>query len=142
MRSSNWIIRGFVLTAAVFVGMQLGCGSSNQDMRSGYNVPASEGTVKATKADNGNTDLEIHVKHLAQPSQVASEATVYVVWVEPRNTARQNVGALTLNDNLEGSLNTTTPYSQFMLAITPEPSGMVSQPSHQPVFTVEVDRAD
>jgi hypothetical protein len=142
MRSSDWIIRSVVVVGAALVGLQLGCGSSNQDMRSGYNVPASEGTVKATEGDNGNTDLEIHVKHLAQPSQVASDATVYVVWIEPRNAVRQNIGALTLNDNLEGSLNTVTPHSQFMLSITPEPSGRVAQPSHQPVFTAQVDRAD
>jgi hypothetical protein len=73
---------------------------------------------------------------------MASDATVYVVWVQPRNTSRQNVGALVLNDNLEGSLNTVTPHSEFTLSVTPEPSGQVEVPTHQAVFTAEVARQD
>jgi hypothetical protein len=138
MRSRITIIQGLLVFA--LVGMLLGC-RSTQEMQSGYGVPASEGTVKATKGDNGNTNLAVRVKHLAQPAQVASDATVYVVWVQPRNAATQNVGALTLNDNLEGSLDTVTPHSQFLLSVTPELNGQVAQPSHQPVFTVEVDRS-
>jgi hypothetical protein len=111
-------------------------------MHSGYGVPASEGTVNATEGDNGNTNLEIRVKHLAQPSQVASDATVYVVWVQPRNAPRQNVGALVLNDNLEGQLDTVTPHIQFTVSVTPEPSGHVEEPTHQPVFTAEVVRSN
>ena len=112
MRSRTWIILGGVLVAAVLVGIQFGC-SSTQEMQSGYRVPASEGTVNATEGDNGNTKLEIRVKHLAHPSQMASDAKIYVVWVQPLNAASQNVGALTLNDDLEGSLDTVTPHHQF-----------------------------
>jgi len=141
MRSRKSVIGGGMLAVAVLLGMQLGC-NSTQDMRSGYGVPASEGTVNATEGENGNTNLEIKVKHLAQPSLVASDATVYVVWVQPRDAARQNVGALTLNDNLEGSLKTVTPHRQFTLTVTPEASGQLDQPRHQPVFTAEVDRSN
>lgn len=141
MRSRRSITGSCILAAAALAGMQLGC-SSTQPMTSGYGVPASEGTVNATEGDNGNTNLEIRVKHLAHPSQMASDATVYVVWVQPRNTSRQNVGALVLNDNLEGSLNTVTPHSEFTLSVTPEPSGQVEVPTHQAVFTAEVARQD
>ena len=69
---------------------QLGCGSP-QEMRSASGVPASRGTVDASEGENGNTMLSIHVEHLANPQQMASEATTYVVWIQPRNAARQNV---------------------------------------------------
>jgi hypothetical protein len=138
MRSGTWVIRGTILVVAAIVSMQFGCGS-NKAMKSGYGVPASEGTIKTSEGDNGNTILEIQVKHLAEPSRMASDATVYVVWVQSSDGARQNVGALTLNDNLEGTLKTVTPYRRFSVSVTPEPSGQVSQPTHQPVFTSEVD---
>ena len=111
-------------------------------MVSGAGVPASEGTVKATSGDNGNTNLAIRVKHLAPPSKVSADATVYVVWIQPRNAAKQSVGALKLNDNLEGSLNTVTPHRRFLVMVTPEPSGQVAQPTHEPVFTSDVDRVE
>ena len=141
MRSRTWVLGSTVLAAAVLAGMQLGC-SSPKAMQSGYGVPASEGTITATEGDNGNTKLEIQVKHLAEPSRVASDATVYVVWIQPRDGATQNVGALTLNDDLEGTLNTITPYRLFSVSVTPEPSGLGAKPTHAPVFTAEVDRSN
>lgn len=143
MRTRTSIVRGFVLAVALpavvaLSGMQSGC-SSPQKMRSASGVPASEGTVDATVGDNGNTNLAVRVKHLAAPSRMASEATVYVVWVQPPNANMQNVGALTLNDNLEGSLDTVTPQSRFWLSVTPEASGTAERPTHTAVFTAEVD---
>lgn len=141
MRSRTWIILGGVLVAAALAGIQFGC-SSSQEMRSGYGVPASEGTVSATEGDNGNTKLEIRVKHLAVPSKLASDAKIYVVWVKPLDGDSQNVGALTLNDDLEGRLDTVTPHRQFLLSVTPEPNGQVAGPTHQPVFTTNIDRSN
>ncbi len=111
-------------------------------MRSGAGVPASQGTVKASLADNGNTAVAVRVKHLAPPSKVESDATVYVVWIQPRNADIQSVGAMTLNDELEGSLDTVTPHSRFTLTVTPEPSARVAYPSHDPVFSSEVERTN
>jgi len=111
-------------------------------MVSAAGVPASEGTVKASGGENGNTNLAIHVKHLAPPSKVAPDATVYVVWLLPRNAEIQNIGALTLNDNLEGSLVTVTPHRRFRVTVTPEAGGRGAQPTHEPVFTSEVERPE
>lgn len=111
-----------------------------RDMVSGEGVPASQGTVEATAGANGNTNLEIRVKHLAPPEKVAADATVYVVWIQPRGAAHQSVGALRLNSDLEGTLATVTPHRRFLVMVTPEPSGQVAEPSHEPVFTSDVDR--
>jgi hypothetical protein len=124
----------------VLASVSMACGSPTQPMQSGAGVPASEGTVRATDGDNGSTNVALRVKHLAPPAKVASDATVYVVWVRARNANRQNVGALKLNDDLEGSLDTTTPHRQFELSVTPEPSSRVAQPTHDPVFTSHVNR--
>jgi len=119
--------------------VQLGC-ASTKPMQSSTAVPAAQGSVEATEDDNGNTALSVRVKHLAQPSMIAPEAQVYVVWIQPRNGAKQSVGALTLDDELEGALDTTTPHKQFTVFVTPEPSNGVAAPTNNPVFTASVDR--
>lgn len=133
---------GFAL-ASLFVvpTLQTGC-ATTQAMRSGAGVPAAEGTVRASEGDNGNTDVSVWVKHLADPAKVHSDATVYVVWIQPRNAAMQNAGGLEIDKNLEGRLDTTTPHRTFTVTVTPEPNGQVAYPSHEPVFTSDVDRGE
>ena len=130
---------------AVLVGTQLGCQKmmfwrdKPQEMHSTSDVSASDGTVRVSEGDNGNTKVSVRVKHLAPPSKLAADATVYVVWIQPREGDRQNVGALTLNKDLEGSLDTLTPHRRFKVSVTPEPSGQVVNSTHEPVFTYNVE---
>jgi hypothetical protein len=133
------------MTVAALAGTTLGCGmfgsgKSEQTMSSSSGNPAAQGTVNASAADNGNTALRVRVKHLAPPSRMASDATVYVVWIQPGDAAIQNVGAMTLNDDLEGRLDTVTPHSRFTVTVTPEPGARGAQPTNEPVFTTDVDR--
>jgi FlaG/FlaF family flagellin (archaellin) len=130
------------LTVAVMLMLSVACASAPQPMQSGKSSPASEGTVQVKKTDNGNTGVSIRVKHVAPASRLAPDAKVDVVWIEPTNGAPQNVGAMNLDDNLEGSLETTTPHARFRVVVTPEASGQAEKPSHDPVFTAEVARAD
>jgi hypothetical protein len=135
------------ITATAFAGVLFGCGllgggAETQTMTSSASVPAGRGTIRATEAGNGNTAIAVRVKHLAPPSKLASDAKVYVVWIRPRNAAIQNVGALSVNDELEGQIDTVTPHRRFTVTVTPEPSGQMLQPTHEPVFTSEVERSD
>jgi hypothetical protein len=118
--------------------MLVGCTSTEHPILSGAGVPASEGTVSATKGDNDNPLVEVHVKYLAPPWKVASGATTYVVWIKPLNGEIQNVGGMDVDDNLEGTLKTVTPYQAFKLTVTPEASSAVAQPTHIPVFTADI----
>jgi len=143
MRLRNSIINciGLAFVIPMLAGLVVihaGCASRQQSMLSGSTVPASEGTVSAIQTENGNTKVSIRVKHLAVPSKVAPDATVYVVWIKPRNGVPQNVGAMILNKNLEGSLDTVTSHNRFQVIITPEPSGRVREATHEPVFTSNV----
>jgi hypothetical protein len=132
-------------TLTALVGAQFACEkvmfwrSKPQEMHSGEGVLASEGTVRVSDGDNGNSKVAIRVKHLAPPSKVSADSTVYVVWIQPREGDRQNVGALALNKDLEGSLDTLTPHRRFKVSVTPEPTGQVAEPSHEPVFTYDVE---
>jgi hypothetical protein len=126
--------------AAALAGLQIGCRRDKaQEMHSAASVPASEGTVRVSEGDNGNSKVAIRVKHLAPPSKMAADSTVYVVWIQAREGDRQNVGALTLDKDLEGSLDTLTPHRRFNVSITPEPSSRTTSPSHEPVFTYEME---
>jgi len=142
------LLLAMVPAVAALLSMQLACEKimfwkkSPQQMESASNVPASEGTVKASLGDNGNTRLSIRVKHLAPPFKLQADATVYVVWIQQMDQPKQNIGALVLNKDLEGSLDTVTPFRRFSVMVTPEPGGQVEQPTHEAVFTASVDRKD
>ncbi len=142
LQDSKLYVAALVVT---LVGAQIGCQKmafwryKPQEMHSASGVPASEGTVRATTGENGNTRVSIRVKHLAPPSKVASGSTVYVVWFRPVDGDSQNVGALVLNKYLEGSLDTVTPHQRFLVSITPEPNGQAASPTNEPVFTYQVE---
>lgn len=128
---------------ALFGIAQMSCGgAAPQPMTASDENIAGEGTVQAKAGDNGNTQLEVRVKHLAAPAKVASDASVYVVWIQPHDAQIQNVGALRVDSDLVGKLDTTTPHRAFTLTVTPEPSARMAAPSHKAVFTTNVSRAD
>lgn len=135
-------------TAALLISAQFGCAKlafwrpKPQAMLPTSSAPAAQGTVKATLGDNGNTKLSIRVKHLAHPQKVASDTTIYLVWIQPLDGVIQNIGVLALNDKLEGSLDTMTPHRQFQLTVTPESSTQLAQPAHEPVFSTSVQREE
>jgi hypothetical protein len=136
-------------TFVVAVGQQVGCGifggggsDAKQTMLTSADNPAGQGTVQARAGDNGNTDLDVRVKHLAPPGKAAADASVYVVWIKPRNAELQNMGALELDDDLVGRLRATTPHRSFTVTVTPEPSSRMAAPTHPAVFTAEVNRTD
>lgn len=127
--------------------LQIGCEkmkfwqSKPSEMHTTSDVSPSEGTVRTSDGDNGNLKVSIRVKHLAPPSKSAPDATVYIVWIQPQDGERQNAGALTVNSNLEGSLDTLTSQRRFTITVTPEANGQVAQPSHNPVFSYNVESA-
>ena len=120
-----------------------GCsGSEKHSMSASAKNTSGQGTVETRMDNNGNTEVELLVKHLSAPSHVATDASIYVVWIRPRNGEIQNVGALQVSDDLVGKFNATTPHHAFTLMVTPEPSARMSQPTHEAVFTSEVAMAD
>jgi len=123
-------------------GCLFGSGAPKQNMNTSPENTSGQGTVQATLGDNGNTSVEVRVKHLSPAPKVAADASVYVVWIRPRNAEIQNVGALQIDDDLIGKLKTTTPHRAFTLTITPEPSARMALPTHPAVFTSEVNRVD
>jgi hypothetical protein len=131
-----------IVSAGLIVCASACGGAPPQALATSPENTSGEGTVQATADANGNTKIEVVVKRLSAPARVASDATVYVVWVKARTGELQNVGALTLDADFVGKLETTTPHRAFTLSVTPEASAGVGAPAHKAVFTSDVLRAD
>lgn len=103
-------------------------------------TPAATGEVTAAMGPNGNTTLAIDVKHLAPPDRVTPGATVYVVWATELapGTGVHNLGALRVDANLDGKLDSLTALGAFDLTITPEATQGVDTPSGKAVLSVRI----
>ncbi|MBK7535533.1 MAG: hypothetical protein IPI49_09245 [Myxococcales bacterium] len=120
-----------------------GCAASPRTIRmmTSPTIPAAQGMVTASSAANGNTALRIEVRHLAPPERVASGATIYVVWAQALGQdTSQNLGALRVDSDLHGTLNTVTPLQSFTMFITAEPSPTTLMPSSSQLLTASIQR--
>lgn len=103
-------------------------------------APAAEGKVITDNDRNGNTSIEIHVKHLANPQAFTPPKQGYLVWVQPRGKDPELLGSLRVNDDLEGSLKATTPLKQFDILVTAEDSLHADAPSSSVILRGSVER--
>lgn len=127
--------------AVALLGLMLGCASGRTVRLTGSpQVPAAQGAVRVESGANNNTRLRIDVHHLADPQRIAPGATALVVWAQPAAAggAPQNIGALRVNERLEGELETVTPQRDFELTITAEPSPTASAPSGAPLLSAHI----
>ncbi|HEU4414226.1 MAG TPA: hypothetical protein VFT65_05535 [Candidatus Angelobacter sp.] len=103
-------------------------------------APAAEGKISTDNDRNGNTGIEIEVKHMATPQSLTPAKTTYLVWVQARGKDPELLGALRVNQNLEGSLKTSTPYKTFDVFITAEDSMKPDAPGSMVILKGAVDR--
>ncbi|MFO0578280.1 MAG: hypothetical protein U1A78_30105 [Polyangia bacterium] len=134
-------MRGTKACLGVLLGLVLGCASGHIVKLNGSpQVPAAQGAVRVASGANHNTRLRIDVHHLAEPQRIAAGATSLVAWAQPSAAggAPQNIGALRVNDKLEGELETVTPQRDFELMITAEPSPTAPVPSGAPLLSAHI----
>jgi hypothetical protein len=119
------------VTGAAALFMAAGCASSPQIMSADSRVPAAQGQVKAKAEGNGNTRIDVKVKHMAKPNAVEPMAQTYVVWAQDNNNTGnvQNLGALHVDDDLEGEIEAITPLKRFDVFITAEPVATAQYPT-------------
>ncbi len=103
-------------------------------------VPAAKGSVEVGKDRNGNTELELRVEHLANPTSLSPSQANYVVWLQEKGSGPENQGELKVNGKLEGSFRTVTPRKNFELFVTGENDGTVKTPSGPEVLRTSVSR--
>lgn len=105
------------------------CGPAKYPLASNSHAPAAGGVVKVSSGDNNNSRIKIEVHHLAPADKVQSGTTTYVVWVAAPGATPQNVGALVLDGDLNGTLETVTPLKDFEVFVTPESAPAVASPT-------------
>lgn len=103
-------------------------------------APAAEGKVTTDTDHNGNTNVEVSVKHMATPQSLTPAKQGYLVWVQPRGKDPELLGALRVSGGLEGSLKATTPYKNFDIFVTGEDSLKPEAPSGMVILRGTVER--
>lgn len=78
------------------------------------------------------------MKHLAHPGRVDPNATVYVVWLRGTDTsvASQNMGALKVDEDLNGSYSGITPLRDFELFVTAEATSSGPSPIGKTLLSI------
>jgi hypothetical protein len=148
---SGWatvlVMAGSFALAALPGCSSVGLGSKTSTpsiaLQPGPDVPAAEGTVGTEVDANGNTRVTVAVRHLAPPDRLRQGAAVYVVWARPtggdaQGQGAQNLGALRVDSDLRGTLETITPMRNFELVITAEDSPTTITPSQAQVLRAEI----
>lgn len=116
----RWTPLSGILAAVVLVAV--GCGAPKIALQRSDRIPAAEGQVTVSNGPNDNTRLIIQVKHLAPASRLDPMATGYVAWaMSPQGALPpQNLGAIVVDKNLSGRLETVTTKRDFQLIVTAE----------------------
>lgn len=139
--------RNVARVAMVLVVLSLGAcswwsnmGGKSWPMSNVANVPAASGEVTTRKWDGRERAVEVKVKHLAPSNQVVTGATCYVVWFKSTeaNAPAQNMGVLSLNSDLEGTLTASTSFVDFDVLVTAEASPSATQPSSNEIMRTQV----
>lgn len=89
--------------------------------------------------DNGNTQVDLKVEHLAKPGNLSPPEAVYLVWVRPRDGKAVKQGAIGVGDDLKGELKTTTVSKDFDLVVTAEQGELVTAPTGPEVLRVHIN---
>ena len=123
--------RGAILGVMLAGVIAATCAAATIRLGSSSEIPAAEGQVKLRQTSNGNTAIKLTVKHLAPPARIDPTSAVFVVWVRGLETGAQpqNLGALKVNKNLSGKLDTGTSMRAFDLFITCEGTQTVTAPT-------------
>ncbi|GFO59428.1 hypothetical protein GMST_17530 [Geomonas silvestris] len=128
-------MRLLTVLAAVWLGGALaGCATKTINLPPSQEMPAAEGEARLSRDDNGNTVVQLKVKHFAPPQRLTPPKAVYVVWLETSDHEMHNLGQLKVDKDLEGKLIAVTPYEVFQLVISAEDSPNLSEPGDQVVL--------
>jgi hypothetical protein len=103
-------------------------------------APGAQGTLNISEGTQGTLEIKLDVTRLAAAEKVIPGAIVYVVWAAPTGGTPQNLGELTVGDDLKGHLETKTPLRRFELFVTAEELRTTSAPSGPRVLSARVNQ--
>ena len=129
-----------VLLGTLSMSCLFGGGSRNLHLTGSPDVPGAQGTAEVSTTDDGNTKIDLVVQHLAPPEDINAGSTVYVVWVQgiAVGAEPQNLGALKVDDKLNGSMTAVTNLRSFDLYVTAESSQATTTPTGRSLLRTNV----
>jgi hypothetical protein len=136
MRSTFYKIFGVIILIAA--SLTMASAAHKYKLNPSSIVPAAAGEIDVDKDRNGNTALDLKVKHLAKPDNLTPPQTAYVVWIQSQGGNPENQGQLKVNDKLEGEFKTVTPYKSFQIFITGETNPNATTPSGPEVLRQQI----
>ena len=118
--------------------MLVGC-AARQRLSQGTQLEGARGEVERT-VEGDKVHVVVRVHNLLRPSAVGPDATAFVVWAEPvQGGSPRNLGALRLDEDENGELETSTTLRSFELFITAEPSSTDHEPWGEKLMWTEID---
>jgi hypothetical protein len=133
---------GYVLLALLLSGGVTTAGAATTlPLGSSPEAPAAQGKVRLSRTKNGNVEIKLSVKHLANPGRIVPGSDVFVVWARglAPGAEAQNLGALVVDKKLNGKLRATTAMSSFDLFITCEQSQTALAPASLELLPVHYE---
>jgi hypothetical protein len=100
----------------------------------------AEGVVKFGRLSDDRVSIDLAVRRLEEPEKLSPPGHAYVAWVRrgPDHPA-QNVGALNVDEQLNGELRTATDLRRFELFVTAEAASDVDKPAGPPLLWTSHD---
>ncbi|MCC8410867.1 hypothetical protein LJ707_18130 [Mucilaginibacter sp. UR6-1] len=140
MKQPNKCLSG--ISAILLLTFTISSCATNMNFATSTVVPSAEGSVKVDRDDNGNYNLNLKVKRLADPKRLQPAKSMYIVWLQTENDGIKNLGQLKsitgfFTDAQTASLHTTTPFKPKQIFITAEDDASISNPGSQVVMTTK-----
>lgn len=130
-------------TAIIVFGLvSSACASKEYRLATSPVAPAATGNVMVSTDDNGNTVVNLQVRHLAPASRLAPPREGYVVWTRTAGEPPTNQGQLRVNDNLEAQFRTITQERTFDLVVSAEDNLRSSQITGPIVLQANIDHSE
>lgn len=136
----NYIMRlPFIVLAVLFLFATTSCSTKLKFATSSV-VPAAQGSVKISKDDNGNYNLNLNILHLTEPTRLSPSKELYVIWMETENNGIKNIGQLKsgtgfFSSTLKASFHTVTSFKPERVFLTAENDAAIQSPGSQVVLT-------
>jgi hypothetical protein len=102
--------------------------------------PAASGTVSFRRGGDGDTGIDLRVRHMAEPDRLVPPGYVYVAWVRGgAEVPPQNLGVLELDADRGAALRAATSLRRFTLFVTAESARDGAAPAGPPLLWASRD---
>lgn len=127
--------RGYLFTISLLLILMLSSCSRKINFSNSTIVPAARGSVEVKKDRNNNYEIDIDVRHLAEPERLPEPRKVYIVWIESSENGIQNIGQLKtstglITETLRASMKAISPYKPTRVIITAEDQANIQSPGN------------